>query len=200
MRRSRWKRGGDVVAADVARNLLEPNAVAAAAGDFAIDDPDISPAEAMDQTAPGRQRNAAAVDREVGDADTVGAFALKHRGAAGENKPGGAAHAHQLRAVLQAKHAGAIDARRQCQRHLRPRRLIDGALQSPRLIVGAAGPDAILRSVASERGGRRRRARGIRRHGKRAGNAGHGCSYEMAPIEVHGRVFPAAAREARPQS
>ena len=92
----------------------------------------------------------------------VSAFALKHRGAAVEDEFGRAAHADQLRAVLQAQHAGAIDARRQRQRHLRPRGLIDRALQDPGLVVGTAGPHAILRGVAPERRGQRRRARGIR--------------------------------------
>ncbi len=189
---------GDDVAADVAGNLLEPDAVAAAACDLAIEDADIASAEAMDQAAPRRQCNAAAVEREVGDADAAGAFALNHRGAAVENQPGGAAHADQLRAVLQPQHAGAIDAGRQRQRHLCPRGFVDGALQSPRLVVGAAGPHAILRGVASERRGQRCCARGVRRHRKRAGNAGHGCSDQMAAIEVHDRVFPeGCARHAR---
>ena len=47
---------------DVAGDLLEPDAVAAAAGDFAIGDADVAPAEAMHQAAPRRQRNAAAVE------------------------------------------------------------------------------------------------------------------------------------------
>ena len=67
---------GDDVAADVAGDLLEPDAVAAAAGDLAIDDADIAAAEAMHQAAPRRQRDAAAVERDVGEADMVGAFAL----------------------------------------------------------------------------------------------------------------------------
>ena len=59
----------------------------------------------------------------------AGAFALQHRGAAVEDELGRAAHADQLRAALQAKHAGAIDARRQRQRHLRARGFVDRALQ-----------------------------------------------------------------------
>jgi hypothetical protein len=42
----------------------------------------------------------------------AGAFALQHRCAAVEDQFGGAADADQLRAVLQAQHAGAIDPRR----------------------------------------------------------------------------------------
>ena len=142
---------GDDVAADVAGDLLEPDAVAAAAGDLAIGDADVAAAEAMHQAAPRRQRNAAAVERDAGKADAAGAFALQHRGAAGEDELGRAAHADQLRAVLQAKHAGAVDAGRQRQRHLRARGFVDGALQRAGLIVGAAGPHAILRGVAAER-------------------------------------------------
>ncbi len=142
----------------------------------------------MHEAAPRRQRNAAAVQRDVGEADAGRAFALKHRRAAVKDQSGRAAHADQLRAVLQAQHSGAIDARRQRQRHLRPRGLVDRALQSSGLIVGAAGPDAILRGVAPERRGQRCGARGIGRHRQRAGRAGHGCSDEMAAIEVHGRV------------
>ena len=93
-----------------------------------------------------------------------------------------------MRAVLQPKHAGAIDAGRQRQRHLRARGVIDRALQGPGLIVGAAGVDAILRGVAPERRGQRRRARGVGRHRQRAGNAGGGGSDQMAAIDVHGRV------------
>ena len=165
---------GDDVAADVAGDVLEPDAVAAAADDLAIGDADVAAAEAMHQAAPRRQRNAAAVERDVGEADAAGAFARKHRCAAVEDEPGRAAHADQLRAVLQTKHAGAIDARRQRQRHLRARGLIDRALQNLGLIVGAAGADAILRGVAPERGGERRRARGVRRHRQRARSAGGG--------------------------
>ena len=123
------------------------------------------------------------------EADAAGAFARQHRRAAVEDEPGRAAHADQLRAVLQAKHPGAIDARRQRQRHLRARGFVDRALQGSGLVVGAAGPDAILRGIAPERRGERRRARGIRRHRQRAGHAADGCSDEMAAIDVHDRVF-----------
>src|SRR4029453_10922031 len=71
-------RGGDIsedVARDVAGDLLEPDAVAAAGGDVAIGDADVAPAEAMHEAAPLRQRNAAAVKRDAGEADTAGAFA-----------------------------------------------------------------------------------------------------------------------------
>ena len=180
---------GDDVTADIAGDLLEPDAGAAAAGDFAIDDADIASAEAMHEAAPGRQRNAAAVERDVGEADAAGAFAWKHRRAAVEDELGRAAHADQLRAVLQTKHSGAIDARRQRQRHLRARGFVDRALQRPGLIVGTAGPHAILRGVAPERRCQRRRARGIRRHRERAGNAGSGGSDQMAAVDVHDRVF-----------
>ena len=142
---------GDDVAADIAGNLFEPDAGAAAACYLAIDDADVGAAEAMHQAAPGRQRNAAAVERDAGEADVPGAFALQHRGAAVEDEFCRAAHADQLRAVLQAKHAGAIDAGRQRQRHLRARGFIDRALQDPGLVVGTAGPHAILRGVAPER-------------------------------------------------
>ena len=167
---------GDDVAADVAGDLLEPDAVAAAAGDLAIGDADVAAAEAMHQAAPRRQRNAAAVERDAGQADAAGAFALQHRRAAVEDEPGRAAHADQLRAAWQAQHAGAIDAGRQRQRHLRARGLVDRALQGAGLVVGAAGPHAILRGVAPERRGRRRRARGVRRHRQRAGDAGGGSA------------------------
>ena len=113
------------------------------------------------------------------------AFALQHRGAAVENEFGRAAHADELRAALQAQHAGAVDARRQRQRHLRARGLVDRALQVFGLIVGTAGTHAVLRDVAAERGGERCRARGIRRHRKRAGDAGGGDSDEMAAVDVH---------------
>ena len=67
---------GDDIAADVAGDVLEPDAVAAAADDLAIDDADIAAAEAMHKAAPRRQRNSAAVEGDVGEADTVCAFAL----------------------------------------------------------------------------------------------------------------------------
>ena len=146
----------------------------------------------MHEAAPGRQRNAAAVERDAGEADAAGAFALKHRGAAVEDEFCRAAHADELRAVLQAQQSGAIDAGRQRQRHLRARRFVDRALQSSGLVVGTAGPHAILRGVAPERRGQRRRARGIRRHRERAGNAGSGSSDQMAAIDVHDRVFRGA--------
>jgi len=38
---------------------------------------DVAAAEAMHQTAPRRQRDAAAIERDVGKADAIGAFALK---------------------------------------------------------------------------------------------------------------------------
>ena len=117
------------------------------------------PTEAMHQAAPLRQRNAAAIEGDAGQADAVGAFALQHRSAAAEHEFGRAAHADQLRAVRKPQHAGAIDARRQRQRHLRARGLVDRALQFCGLVVGTAGTHAILRDVAAERGGERRRAR-----------------------------------------
>ena len=66
---------GDDIAADVAGDVLEPDAVAAAAGDLAIGDADVAAAQAMHEAAPRRQRNAAAVERDVGEADAAGAFA-----------------------------------------------------------------------------------------------------------------------------
>src|SRR5207245_1166132 len=90
---------GHDVAADIAGDLFEPDRVAAAAGDFAIDDADIATADTMDQAAPCRQRNAAAVERDAGKADAASAFAQEHRGAAIENELGRSAHADQLRAA-----------------------------------------------------------------------------------------------------
>jgi hypothetical protein len=104
----------------------------------------------MHKAAPGRQRDAAAIQRDAGEADMAGAFALEHRGATVEDEFCRAAYADQLRAVLQAQHTCAIDSRRQRQRHLRSRRFIDRALQDSGLVVGTAGPHAILRSVAPE--------------------------------------------------
>jgi hypothetical protein len=86
---------------------------------------------------------------------------------------------------LQAEHAGAIDARRQRQRRLRARGFVDRALQFGGLIVGAAGTHAILRDVAAERGDEGRRARWLRRNGKRAGDTGGGCSNEMTAVHGH---------------
>jgi len=71
---------------------------------------------------------------------------------------------------------------------LRPRRLVDRALQNLGLIVGTAGPHAILRGVAPKRRGHRCCPRGIRRHRQRPGKTGGGCSDEMAAIDVHDRV------------
>ena len=139
----------------------------------------------MHETAALGQGDAAAIEREAGQADAVGAFTLQHRGAAAEHEFGRAAHPDQLRAASEAKHAGAIDTGRQRQRHLRARGFIDRALKVFGLIVGTAGADAILRDVAAKRRGRRRRARGIGRHRQRAGDAG-GRSYETAAIHVHG--------------
>ena len=51
-----------IVAGDLAGYLLEPDAVAAAADDFAVDDADVAPAEAMDETAALGQGLAAAVE------------------------------------------------------------------------------------------------------------------------------------------
>ena len=143
----------------------------------------------MHEAAPLRQGNVAAVQCEAGEADMGCAFALKHRGAAGEDELGRAAHADQLRAVLQAELAGAVDAGRQRQRHLRARRLVDGALQVFGLVIRTAGPYAILRGVAAERGGEGSGARRLRRHRERARGTGGGSSNEMAAVDVHGRVF-----------
>ena len=164
----RYHRGGrdigEDIAADVAGDLLQPDAVAAAADDLALGDADVAPTEAMHEAAPRRQRNAAAVERDAGKSDMSFALALQHRGATVENEFGRAAHADELRAALQAKQAGAVDTRRQRQRRLRARRIVDRALQLLGLVVGAAGPHAILRDVAAERGDERRRARSIWRH------------------------------------
>ncbi len=65
---------------------------------------------------------------------------------------------------------------------------IDGALQGPGLIVGTAGPHAILGGVAADRRSRWCRARRIRRHRQRPGNASGGYPDEMAAIDVHDRV------------
>ena len=62
---------GDDVAADIAGDLLEPDAGAAAVGDFTIDDADVAAAEAMHEAAPRRQRNAAAVKCDAGQADAA---------------------------------------------------------------------------------------------------------------------------------
>src|ERR1700682_3160057 len=141
------------MAADVAGDVLEPDAVAARASDLTIGNADVASAEAMHQAAPHRQSNASAIQREVGKTNAVGAFALKHRRTAGEYEPGRAAHADQLGAALQAKHPGTIDARRQRQRHLRAGGIVDRPLQDLGLVVGTAGPDAIMRGVAPERRG-----------------------------------------------
>ena len=63
------------VAADIAGHILEPDAVAAAVGDLAIGDADVAAAEAMHEAAPRRQLDAAAVERDVGQAELLGAFA-----------------------------------------------------------------------------------------------------------------------------
>jgi hypothetical protein len=63
-------------------------------------------------------------------------------------------------------------------------------LQNSGLIVGAAGTQTILRSVAAERRDRLGSARRVNRHRKRA-SAGY-CSDEMAAIDVHGRSIPAS--------
>ena len=178
-----------IFAADVAGNVFQPDGAAAAAGDFAVGDADVAPAEAMHEAAPGRQRNAAAIKSDVDEAYVARAFAGQHRRPAVENQFCGAAHADQLGAVLQPKHPGAIDARRQRQRDLRPRGIVDRALQGFGLIVGAAGPDAILRGVAPERRGQRRRPRGVGGQRNCAGYACGGGSDEMAAIDVHDRVF-----------
>ena len=128
---------------------------------------------------PDKQRNAAAVQRDTGEADACRALALQNRRAAGEDEFCRAANADELRAALQPKHPAAIDARRQGKRALRARSLVDRALQGPGLVVGTAGPHAILRDIAAERGSRRRSTRGLRRHRKRAGGA---CSNEMAAV------------------
>ncbi len=189
LRVERYDRGGccvgDDVAADVAGDILEPDAVAAAADDLAIGDPDVASPQAMHEAAPCRQRDAAAIQRDIGEADAASAFALKHRCAAVEDEFGRAAHPDELRAGLQAEHPGAIYARRQRQRNLRPRGVVDGALQNLCLIVRAAGPDAILRNVAPERRCPRCRARGFRRDRERAGYASGGCSNQMAAYDVH---------------
>ena len=132
-------------------DVFQPDAVAAAAGDLAIGDPDIASVQAVHQPAPGRQRNAGAVEHEAAEADAAAAFAeQQRRSAAAEHQLARAAHADQLRAAGQFQHAAAIDARRQRQRHLRARRIVDGALQRPGLVVGTVGPHAILGDVASE--------------------------------------------------
>src|SRR6185437_3756929 len=93
-----------------------------------------------------------------------------------------------------------IDARRQRKRHLRACGFVDRALQRLGLVVRTAGPDAILRGIAPERGGEGSRARGIGRHRQRAGRAADGCPDEMAAIDVHGCVFLSDAPEALPRS
>src|SRR5579872_4517970 len=74
----RYDRGrsdvGEDIAADVAGNLLEPDAVAAAVADFTTADADIAAAQAMDQAIPRRQRHIRAVERKARKADMVGAF------------------------------------------------------------------------------------------------------------------------------
>jgi len=127
------------------------------------------PAEAVHEAAPLRQGNAAAVEHETGQADVACAFAQKHRGAAVENEFCRATYAYELRAVLQPKQPGAVDARRQRQWHLGARSFIDRALQIFGLILRAAGTHAILRGIAAERGSERRGARGFRRQRQRAG-------------------------------
>jgi hypothetical protein len=108
---------------------------------------------------PRRQWDVAALERDAGKAEAAGPFALQHRGAAVKDEFGRAAYADQLRAALQTKQSGAVDAWRQHQRHLRACGFVDRALQIPGLVVGTAGPRAILRDIAAERGGERCRAR-----------------------------------------
>src|SRR5205807_3140923 len=67
---------GKDVAGDVAGYLLEPDAAAAGAGDLAIGDADVAAAEDMDQPAPRRQWNAAAIEAETGQPDRIRAVAL----------------------------------------------------------------------------------------------------------------------------
>src|SRR5262249_44500922 len=69
---------GEDVLRDVAGDLLEPDAVAAARNDIAIVDANVTSAEAMHEAAALRQRDAAAVERDAAKADAAGAFAEKH--------------------------------------------------------------------------------------------------------------------------
>src|SRR5947209_19983131 len=129
--------------ADVARDILQPDAVAAAAEDLAIGEADIAAAQAMHEATPRRQRNAAAIERESAQADAACAFTGEHAGAAGEDQFCRAAHADQLRGSGKFQHAGTVNARRQCERHLRARSFVDRALQRAGLVVGTAGPYAV---------------------------------------------------------
>src|SRR5262249_10287876 len=117
---------GEDIARDVAGDLLEPDAAAAGARDLAIEDAHVASAETVDEAAARRERNAAAVEGDAGEADRAGAFAEDHRRTTGEDKFRRTAHAHELRAVLQPQQPGAVHAGRECQWYLRARSVVDG--------------------------------------------------------------------------
>ncbi len=104
----------------------------------------------MDEAAPCRQRNIAAIEGKAHQDDAAGAFGLQQRGAAVERQPAGAADADQLAAGRKPQQPAAVDAGRERQRHLCARGVVDRALQIAGLVVGAAGADAILRDIAAE--------------------------------------------------
>src|SRR5262249_35107565 len=108
-RGDRRSRGvGDDVIGNFARDLLEPDAVAAAAHDLAIAEADGAPGQAVDQAAAGGERHSAAVERDAVKTNVIGAFAQEQRGTASKDKPGRTAHADKLRAALKAQRAAAV--------------------------------------------------------------------------------------------
>ena len=90
---------------------------------------------------------------------------------------------NKLRAIRQAKRAGAIDAGRQCQRGLRACGFVDRPLQDFRLVVRAAGTETVLRGVAALSGDRLC-SDGRRRNRERARACGSDPD-EMAATDIH---------------
>ena len=179
------RRPDDGVASDLAGNVLKPDAVAAAAGDLAVQNPQVAPTETMNQAAPVGQGNAAAVKREVTEADMVGAIGRQQRCATREHQYGRAAHSDQLRALGESQRPGAVDAGRQREWSVDAGRFIDRPLQRVGLVVGCIRPHAVMGDVAPERRCQRCRARGLWRHRQRTGDAGGRNSEDMTAAEIH---------------
>jgi hypothetical protein len=137
----------------------------------------------MYQATPLRQRDRAAIEDEAGERNAVGAFALEQRRAAGELQAAVAADADDLRAVGQMQRAGAIQSRREGERHAYSGAVVDGALQPLGLIVGRAGAQPVLGRIAPGQGLPRRGLGWTRQGG--AGEGGSRDGQQAAAVGIH---------------
>jgi hypothetical protein len=179
---------GNRAALDPPAAALELQRVLAAADDLAIVDQDLTDTGELDEPAGiVRKQAVRSVDHEVGKLDAADIFGCEEMAFAGIDDPRRTGHATDARIVRQGQVGDPVGARRQEDRCVLARRLLDHLLQVTVLPVAALGNGAIPDRIDRATQVGLLRTNGSRSHGCRGGgqHAKQISSGDFAEIFLH---------------